>query len=176
MEIYDALIIDHRKLQDLLEQLLKLKDDDEELRHELVQQIRDELVPHSRAEEAVFYNSIRAINTAQDLVWDGFKEHMEAEALLRTLQAADKVDAGWRETARKLKQAINHHIQEEENRIIPTARQLFTNDEAEVMADASEDMKPHVADGSIIQATLDLIANMMPPRLAAPLRTYTYRV
>lgn len=176
MQIYEALVNDHRKVQDLLSMLVNLTDKDEEVRHELIQKIRDELIPHSRAEEAVFYNSIRAINTAQDLVWHGYEEHMQAETLLRTLQAADKIDAQWKQVAQKLQQALNHHIEEEEERIIPVAKQLFTEDEAEVMCEAFEEMKPEVRESGIVQTTLDMIANMMPPRLAAPLRTYTFRV
>jgi len=176
MKIYEALVNDHNKVKDLLGRLVALNAGDEEERTTLIEEIRDELVPHARAEEAVFYNSIRAINTAQDLVWHGYEEHMEAEALLRTLQAADKIDADSRKLAQKLKTTVEHHIREEEERIIPVAQQLFTDQEAEVMAEAFEEMKPDVKEGNIMQNTLDMIANMMPPRLAAPLRSFTYRV
>jgi hemerythrin superfamily protein len=177
MLIYDALINDHNKVKDMLNRLVNMTaDDDSSERSSLIEEIRDELVPHARAEEAVFYNSIRAINTAQDLVWHGYEEHMEAEALLRTLQAMDKIDAEWKKVARKLKSAVEHHIKEEEERIIPVARQLFTDQEAEVMTEAFEEIKPQVKDGGIVQNTLDMVANMMPQRLAAPLRSFTYRV
>ncbi|MBX3022268.1 MAG: hemerythrin domain-containing protein [Bdellovibrionales bacterium] len=175
MDIYQALVKDHRKVQDLLNVLVNLDESDSDVRKELTDKIRDELIPHSRAEEAVFYNSIRAINTAQDLVWHGYEEHMQAEALLRTLQAAEKIDVGFKKTAEKLREALNHHIQEEEERIIPVARQLFTEDEARVMCEAFEEMKPEVREEGIVQTTLDMIANMMPPRLAAPLRTFTLK-
>ena len=92
MQIYEALINDHRKLQGILDRLVALNEGDEDQRQEMITQVRDELIPHSRAEEAVFYNSIRAINTAQDLAWHGYEEHMLAESLLRTLQAADKIE------------------------------------------------------------------------------------
>lgn len=176
MQIYEALINDHRKLQDILDRLVALNEGDEDKRHELIGQVRDELIPHSRAEEAVFYNSIRAISTAQDLAWHGYEEHMLAESLLRTLQAADKIDIEWKGGAKKLRDALNHHIKEEEEQMIPVAQQLFTKEEAEVMCEAFEEMKPEVRDSGIVQSTLDMIANIMPARLAAPLRTFTYRV
>lgn len=175
MQIYEALINDHRKVQDLMKQLVNLREGDEEMRHELVAKVRDELIPHSRAEEAVFYNSIRAVNTAQDLVWHGYEEHMLAEGLLRSLQVAEKIDMEWKNLALKLQQALNHHIEEEEIRIIPVAKHLFTEREAEVMCEAFEDLKPEVKDGGLVQNTLDIIANMMPTRLAAPLRSFTFR-
>lgn len=176
MQIYEALVNDHRKLQGILDRLVALNEGDEEMRHELVGQVRDELIPHSRAEEAVFYNSIRAINTAKDMAWHGYEEHMMAETLLRTLQTADKIDVEWKAVANKLRDALNHHIKEEEEEMIPAAKQLFTAQEAEVMAEAFEEMKPEILDSGIMQTTLDMIANIMPARLAAPLRSFTHQV
>ncbi|NJL25812.1 MAG: hemerythrin domain-containing protein [Calothrix sp. SM1_5_4] len=176
MLIYEALIGDHRKLQDLMRRLLALPDDAVEVRQDLIEQVRDELIPHSRAEEAVFYNSIRSVKTAQDLVWHGFEEHMQIETYLRALQSLDELDAGWRKTAEKLQEALSFHLNDEENRIIPIAQQMFTDEEAEAMGEAFVKMKPAVRESGFMQNTLDLIANVLPPRLAAPLRSYTYRV
>ena len=176
MQIYEALMKDHEVVKGLMSQLVNLNEGDEAERDELIAKVRDELIPHSRAEEAVFYNSIRAINTAQDLVWHGYEEHMKAESILRLLQGATKIDVEWKKLAKKLQTELDHHVMEEETKIIPVAKQLFTEDEAVVMAEAFEEMKPEVREGGIVQSTLDMIANMMPPRLAAPLRTFTLNV
>lgn len=174
MLIYEALKNDHDKVKDLLNELMEIPDGISRRRHELIEKIRDELVPHSRAEESVFYNSLRSIDAAKDLVMHGYSEHMEIEAFLRTLQAKDKVDADWRKTAAKLKASLEHHIDEEEGRIFNVAQQLFTEGEAEMMAEAFEQLKPEVREGGIVRSTLDLIANIMPERFAAPLRTLTF--
>lgn len=176
MQIYEALKKDHDKLKGILSQLVELNDEDEETREQLIHQVRDELVPHSRAEESVFYNSLRSIESAKDIALHGFEEHMEAEALLRTLQLKDKVSADWRTTATKLKDTIEHHVQEEEGKIFNAAKQLFTEQEAEMMCEAFEKLKPEVREGSFLQNTLDMIANLMPPRFAAPMRTFTHHV
>jgi len=173
MEIYEALIKDHRKLQGLLDRLVTMSDADESQRAKILEQVRDELVPHSRAEEAVFYNSMREIDMTKAMAWHGYEEHMMAETLLRSLQAADKIDAGWTVIANKLRDALNHHIEEEESEMIPAAKQLFTREEAVVMADVFEKMKPEVREEGFMQTTLDMVANMMPTRLAASLRTFT---
>ncbi len=174
MTIYEALKTDHDKVKGLLNTLVSLGEGDEKQFASVVEQIRDELIPHSRAEEAVFYNSIREVNTAKDLAWHGYEEHMAAETLLRTLQAADKVDVQLNAVARELKSALEHHIAEEEGKIFSAAQHLFTEEEAVTMAEAFEGLKPKVKEGNIVQTTLDMVANMMPPRLAAPLRTFIY--
>ena len=174
MNIYQALKKDHEKVKGLLAELVSLGEGDEKRFSTLVGKIRDELIPHSRAEEAVFYNSIREVNTAKNLVWHGYEEHMMAETLLRSLQAADKIDVHMKTMAKKLKSALEHHIEEEEGEIFAAAQQLFTEQEAVEMAKAFEGLKPEIKEGNIVQTTLDMVANMMPPRLAAQLRTFIY--
>ena len=170
MLIYDALKKDHEKVRNLLDQLISLNSDDTQLRHQLVDQIRDELIPHARAEEAVFYNSLRAIDSAKDIVMDGFQEHLEAETKLRMLQVRDKIDAQWKTTARGLKQALEHHIAEEEGKIFNVAMSLFTTEEAQMMGEAFENLKPGIKSEGIMTNTLELVVNMMPPRFAPNFR------
>jgi hemerythrin superfamily protein len=169
MLIYDALKKDHEKVKSLLNQLLLL-DDKSENRSELIDEIRDELIPHARAEEAVFYNSLRSTDAAKDIIMHAYGEHVEAEAMLKTLQMKDKIDADWKLTARKLKEALEHHIKEEEGRIFNVAKQVFTEQEAMQFGDAFERMKPEIKEEGFMGTTFDLIQNLMPPRFMKTLR------
>lgn len=173
--IYDALKKDHDKVKGLLSELVDLSDDAGDRRETLINDIRDELVPHARAEEAVFYNSLRQIDGAKEVVMHGYEEHVEAETLLRALQVADKIDAGWRATAKKLKDALEHHIEEEEGKIFDTARAVLIDEEARIMAVAFEQMKPEIREGGFMANTIDMVANIMPTRFAASLRGFTSR-
>jgi hemerythrin superfamily protein len=171
MNIYEALKMDHRKVESLMENLLDLPDGDHFAADDLIHQIRDELLPHSHAEEAVLYNSIRAIDSARDLIWHSYGEHMEVEALLRSLHMAEEIDVDWRSLASQLQNSLLHHIDEEENRILPIAEQLFSEEEADRMATSFFEIKKQMREGSMVQATLDLVASLLPVRLAAPLRS-----
>ncbi len=172
MQIYEALKNDHKKVKQLLAELVELSEDAGNRRSKLISQIRDELIPHSRAEEAVFYNSLRAIDSAKDVVMHGYQEHIEAETALRMLQVRDKIDTEWRTTANKLRESVLHHIEEEESTIFTVAQQLFTKQEAEMMAVAFEKLKPEIKEEGFVKTTFDMVVNMMPPRIAASLRTY----
>lgn len=172
MTIYDVLKKDHKKLRTILEQLVELDNNNASSRHYLINQIRDELVPHARAEEAVFYNTLREIDSAKEIIIDSFQEHLEAETQLRMLQVRDKIDAKWKETARALKNAIEHHILEEEGKIFTVARTLFTLEEAEMMGEAFESLKPGIKSEGIMTNTLELVINMMPPRFAPNFRAF----
>lgn len=170
MTIYAALKADHRKVQSLLEELVELGTGDEKRRSPLIESIRSELIPHARAEEAVFYNSIRAVATGKRIIAHGYQEHVEAETLLRALQVADFMDLGWKATAKKLKQTLEHHISEEEGEIFSAAKKLFSEQEAEVIGQTFEAMKPKIKTESMVETTLDMVINMMPPRISEALR------
>lgn len=165
MQIYEALKKDHDVVKSLLNQLVSLTNTEKQKRSELVRQIHDELIPHSRAEEAVFYNSMRLLDETKSLAMHGYREHLEAETLLRTLQLEDAADVNWKETAYKLKEALEHHIEEEEGEMFAAAKQLFTAEEAEVINEAFQQMKPEIKEEGFMMNTLTMIKNMMPPRL-----------
>lgn len=169
MTIFEALRNDHLKVTRLVNELIMLEEGDE-IRKDLIEQIRDELIPHARAEESVFYNPLRSIEQAKDLVRHGYKEHMEAESLLRLLQVKDKVDMDWKSTAQKLRQALAHHIQEEEGEIFTVAKKYITNEEAVMMAEAFEKLKPEVREEGFMGTSMELVANLMPPRFSAAIR------
>ncbi|MGE3974830.1 MAG: hemerythrin domain-containing protein [Bdellovibrionales bacterium] len=167
MTIYEALETDHRKVKQLLIRLVGITDKNASERHDLISQIRDELIPHARAEESIFYNSMRELESGNEEVMHGYKEHMEAETLLRMLQVRDKIDMEWKKTAQQLKDALEHHIQEEESKIFSVARRLFTEEEARMMGQAFEKLKMEVKDEGFMKTTVDLVTNLMPPRLTS---------
>ncbi len=172
MQIYDELTKDHRKVMELLNKLLSHADSSAETRNALITEIRDELIPHSRAEEAVFYNSLREIPEVKSMVMHGYTEHMEAETLLRTLQVTGKVDAGWRTTAEKLRDALAHHIEEEETEIFAAAKQVLAKEEAEMIGQAFVEMKPQIKEQGFMGTTIDMIANLLPQRFSGAFKNF----
>ena len=169
MMIYEALKKDHDLVKELLSELVSLGENDSDRRHELIDLIRDELVPHSRAEEAVFYNCMRLLDSSKNLAMHGYQEHMEAETLLRALQVQDKIDLKWKKTAQKLKETLEHHIEEEEGEMFNAAQALFTNEEAQAMGDVFEKMKPGIKEEGFAMTTVEMMKNLMPPRLTMAL-------
>jgi len=172
MLIYDELKKDHQTVKGLLERLIRTDQKDSKTWKSLVKQIRDELVPHSRAEEAVLYNSLRGIDGAKDVVGHSYGEHLQAETLLRSLQVMEVFDVNSLNTAKKLQAALEHHIEEEETRVFTDAKTLFTQEEAAAMGDVFVKMKAEVKGESFMKTTLDMIANMMPERLRGSFRKF----
>jgi hemerythrin superfamily protein len=162
--IYDMLSEDHDEVQALFSKLLALNDKDEQ-RADIVDQIYKALIPHSRSEEAVFYNTLRSIGAGKGKVFHGFAEHMEAEVMLKALIVEIKTGLPWKATAKKLSSALDHHIKEEETKIFALGREALTVQEAEAIGDAFLDLKAKVAEGGELKNMAQHMKNMLPPSL-----------
>jgi hemerythrin superfamily protein len=171
MQIYELLRQDHDEIRSILKELIDIRKDDD-YRFVLVDQLERLLIPHSRAEESVFYNTIRAVDADKSIVWDGFREHMKAEGLLRILQAKEKGMGDWTETVQKLFQEVSHHIDEEETRLFAQAKNIFTEDEANQMGSAFAKLKPEIQQHGMVKNAIDMITNLLPPRLVNSLRNF----
>lgn len=174
MNIYDALSTDHRLFEDQLDRLLAASKAGDAKWKSILDELRRGVIAHAHAEEAVFYNSLRETDTSKKLVLHSYTEHATAEGEIRALGAARMLDANWTSMVEKLSKDLRHHIQEEESRVYAAARQVFSDDEAERLAAAFERLKLETAkDGdSIVASTVDLIANLLPPRLTEIFRKH----
>lgn len=177
MLIYELLERDHAKLKSLTNELLVVGEKKELRRAKLlIEEIRDELIPHSRAEEAVLYNVLATSERTEPFVLHyGFQEHFEAESALRTLHAKEEIDIEWLLLAGKFKSLTDSHIEEEETEMFEFAKKLISDLDAEMMATAFEQLKPKVHKDGWLKDALDLASKLMPPRYAAALRTFTLK-
>jgi hemerythrin-like domain-containing protein len=106
---------DHREVEGLFEQFKASPD------KSIAMQICDELDAHAEAEEKVFYPVVKAEVDA-NLADEGEDEHGEARQLIgRIKQTSDEAHLG--ELVAELEQAVQHHVQEEENEMLPKARE-----------------------------------------------------
>ncbi len=170
MTIYELLKKDHKKVEALLDKLVRWSAADNDGWKEVVDQIRDELIPHARAEEAVFYNALREADAATGEVLHGYGEHAMAETELRTLQAMKAIDVNWTALAKKLREDILHHVEEEEGKIFKAAQKVLSDEEATMIGKAFTELKPSIKKQGLVGTTLDMVANMLPPRLTAGIK------
>jgi hypothetical protein len=172
MDIYEALSKDHREFERLLDQIISSSKQGDELWKPLLDQLRRELVAHSHAEESVLYNALREEDAAKKLVAHSYSEHAMAETEIRALSVAKSIDVSWTGMAEKLSKDLRHHIQEEESKIFAASRAVFSDAEAKQLGAAFTSLKAKMLpDGdSMLASTIDLVANLLPPRLSARFR------
>lgn len=142
--VLDILHRDHEVVSGLFDQLDALKEQRSELRESLFSQLKYELGTHALAEEAVFYPAIREANEARGLVLEAFEEHRVAKQLLTEL-AGMAIGPEWEAKLVVLREAIQHHVREEEGAIFNAARSVMNKDELSRLGQRFEQEKQRLA-------------------------------
>ncbi len=133
MSIYTYLKEDHQQVKQLMNDIVAQGAEDSTKRDELFNELKEKLILHSKAEEQAFYQPLKAHQQTEDDVEHGEEEHEEAEALLEKLTQDNLKGADWQQTFLKLKSAVEHHIEEEENEIFADAKKVIDDKTAEEM-------------------------------------------
>ncbi|MEX2495893.1 MAG: hemerythrin domain-containing protein [Woeseia sp.] len=142
--IYELLHQDHDKVKKALTRILDTSDGAAKTREKLFSEIKQDLEIHTRFEEEVFYPQFRDAKgdeEAEDAVDDALDEHAEAKGMLEKLSSMDKSSDEFLETLDELKQALEHHISDEEEEMFPEAREALDDEKAREMGDRYEQMK-----------------------------------
>jgi hemerythrin superfamily protein len=137
----DLLEHDHRRLESLLKQGEDTTEKAVKTRTELLDVITRELNAHELIEEKILYPALKPHAEAKDLVLEGYQEHHVADILVKELHSLARSDERWGAKLKVLQENIEHHIEEEEKKMFPTARSVFGRAELEEMAVRMETMK-----------------------------------
>lgn len=113
------LIEDHERVRQLFEQF---EGADRPGKRALAHQICQELKIHAQIEEEIFYPAARQALDDEDLVDEAVEEHAEAKQLIARIEAAGADEAEVETTVLELREAIEHHVDEEEGEMFPQVR------------------------------------------------------
>ncbi|HUR51253.1 MAG TPA: hemerythrin domain-containing protein [Mycobacteriales bacterium] len=122
--VVDLIMNDHREVETLFARL----ESEPDQRAGLVPVLTTLLTAHSRAEEAEVYPVAKSEAGETDEVEHSQEEHLEAEQLLAALAAADPESAEFETALAKAKEAIEHHVEEEESKVLPGLRERLTEE------------------------------------------------
>ena len=148
MDVFTLLEKDHEAVKGVMNKLVETSDGALKTREKLFKQLATELAVHAKIEEMLVYPRLKEIEQLKDKVEEGIEEHHEAEHLLAQLSEMAKDDDQWLPMMQQLQQAVEHHVQEEENEIFPTAREQVGEDEAEELANNVKQEKKEMMKGS----------------------------
>jgi len=129
--VVDLIVTDHRELERLFEQLQNQPDKRPSLTPVMVAL----LTAHSRAEEAEVYPAAAEAGISED-VKHSQKEHLEADQLAAEVATADPGAPDFGEKLTKLIEAVTHHVQEEESKVLPGMRENLSSERLEELGQA----------------------------------------
>lgn len=169
MDIYQELKRDHREIKAMLRELVNLNKSDE-YRFILMPEVRNALVAHGRAEEAVLYHSLRGKGAkASRAALQGVREHIEIETTLLALQAVERVGANWKPLARRLNELVDNHVKVEELKVFGIAKEVFSQQEANKMGQVFNNLRPRLEQRGELRSTVEMLVNLLPPKVAQAL-------
>jgi hemerythrin superfamily protein len=116
----DLIKQDHRTVEQLFRRFESAEPGQTGRRRELIEVVIRELSIHAAIEETVLYPEIsEAVPGGKELVEEGLEEHQEAKEALNELDGMDPDDPGFEPKVRSLIGDVRHHVEEEENAILP---------------------------------------------------------
>lgn len=125
-DILGTLETEHDDVQELLERLVDSESGGEQ--KQLVEQIKQALIPHTKAEEKAVYDAVLALKGKEAKITgnEGYMEHGLAEQTLKKLDKLTANTVEFRAAAKVLKDLVDHHVEEEERDIWSQVRENFS--------------------------------------------------
>jgi hemerythrin-like domain-containing protein len=94
------------------------------------------LTAHSRAEEAEVYPVAAAEAGEKEEVSHSQQEHIEADQLLAKLAKTDPTSAEFDKALQNLIDAVSHHVEEEETKVLPGMRTNLSDERRTELGEA----------------------------------------
>jgi hemerythrin-like domain-containing protein len=125
MNVFDHLVQEHDQAKQVMEQLK------EKPQKRMWTQLKTALEQHIGGEEQVVYKAMDKFPELHTHVLESLEEHRVAKRLLGEIDKLEPKDEKWQAKFKVLKEAVEHHIEEEEGTIFPEAQQLIDQQAAE---------------------------------------------
>ena len=150
----DALTLlkkDHDLVKDLMQRVEKEKDVEE--RTSMFEQLIDELTIHERIEEEIFYPALQKLPKAKEDVLESFEEHHLVDQIVTGLDNTPLDAETWPAKFTVLRENVEHHIQDEEEKLFPKAEKLLGREKLGELGAKMADLKE--AEQSALAEELD---------------------
>jgi len=131
-DVVDLIMNDHREVERLFDELM----DEPDKRPNLVPVLTTLLTAHSRAEEAEVYPVAADEAGESEEVAHSQEEHVEADELLAKLAATDPTSPDFDAVLRELVDAVSHHVEEEETKVLPGMRERLSDERRQELGEA----------------------------------------
>lgn len=133
---------DHREVLELFRKFSETGDGAIKTRQRLAEQIFQELELHTRAEEEIFYPAVRqsADQEGEELLDEAEEEHHVVDLIIAELKQMDPTHEHYAAKMTVLCENVQHHIQEEEEEMLPDAKKRI-GDQMETLGQQILEMK-----------------------------------
>jgi len=144
MNAIELLMQDHKLVKKLLEELSTTTERAVKKRAELLQRIEHELQIHTALEEDILYPAIKQAGGKEEakMYYEAKEEHRTVDSLvLPDLLHTKTGTVAFAGRVKVMKELLEHHIEEEEGELFPTAKKLLGKDVLEQLGQAMQAQK-----------------------------------
>jgi iron-sulfur cluster repair protein YtfE (RIC family) len=131
MNAFELLKADHEKVSGIFERIEETEEADLAMRQNWFARLRNELEIHAHLEESIFYPALKQAADTRDLVFEAIEEHQEVKVLITEIEGMAVDNDEWGDRIEDLKDAVEHHVEEEENEMFDKARDVLSQEEIE---------------------------------------------
>lgn len=129
MDVLDLIKAEHRQVETLFSEI-ESTDNPHQL-YKCFNQLYNALNVHAEVEEQIFYPAVRHCQNSSELVDAAQEEHQQAKQVLEDLASLSPTSVEFKQKIVELKQAIQHHVWEEENEVFSRIREGMSQDDRE---------------------------------------------
>lgn len=143
MNAIDMLVQDHKLVKKLLEELSVTTERAVKRRAELLHRIEHELQIHTALEEDILYPAIKQAGGKEEakMYYEAKEEHRTVDSLvLPDLLHTETGTIEFAGRVKVMKELLEHHIEEEEGELFPTAKKILGKD---ILEELGKTMEAH---------------------------------
>lgn len=150
MDVIKLLKEDHQRVKKMLAELEDTTERATKKREELFADVQAELRLHELVEEEIVYPAFREQSKLKDIVLEGYEEHHVVDLIMDEIAGEPVTDETWAAKLKVMKENVDHHVEEEEEKMFPQARKLFSEEDLEdlgrrVAARKQQEQQPRAA-------------------------------
>lgn len=138
MDAFELLKADHKKVSGIFERIDDAGDEDTGARRSLFAQVKSELETHTHIEETIFYPALKQAAETREIVIEAIEEHQEVKDLLAEIEGIPADSDDWSDKVTELKEAVEHHVEEEEGEMFDKARDVLSQRQIEDLGSRME--------------------------------------
>ena len=141
MDVIKLLKEDHQRVKKMLKELEGTTERASKTREEMFAEIQRELKLHELVEEEIVYPAFREKSKLKDIVLEGIQEHHVVDLIMDEIAGEPVTDETWAPKVKVMQENVEHHVEEEEEKMFPQARKLFEEEELEMLGEQVEQRK-----------------------------------
>jgi hypothetical protein len=122
MDAVSLLKRDHEMVKDLMQRITE-SETDRTAAMSMFEQLVDDLSIHERIEEEIFYPALKTKREMKDEVLESYEEHHLVDEIIEELDDVTPEDERWPAKFKVLRENIEHHIKDEEEKLLKEAEQ-----------------------------------------------------